>query len=152
MKAFHFQLESVLILREREEQKAKEEYGKALQTLAVAQQALSDRERMRDELGAAFAERRKHGFHAMDQNVFWSAIQQHETICKRLEELLAKAKAEAARRRAAMLLARRNREMLERLKSKRRLAHETAERRGEELLIDDMVNARHAKNLREVAA
>lgn len=152
MRTFKFQLESVLLLREREEQKSREEYGRALQSLALAEQALCDRERLRDEVGAALAERRKQGFHAAEQGIFWSAIQQHETACKRLAEIVANAKADAARRRAAMLLARRNHEMLLHLKSKRQLTHETAERRAEELLIDDMAGARHAKNSREVAA
>ena len=149
MKAFAFQLESALLLREREEQAGREAYARALQALAIAQDRLTDARTLLEELNAAFAERRKRGFKAEEQITYWRAAQQRAVEFERRKELHAQAAAEAGARRAAMIEARKRYETLLRLKSKRRQAHEAAFLRGEEKMIDDMVVARFARNRME---
>ena len=147
MKIFKFRLDSVLLLREREEQAAVLEYTRALETMARAHHSLSDARNLRDTMSAAFAERRKHGFRASDQDVFWNAMQQRHEECRQLAECFEKTVREAETRRAAMFAAKRKREMVVHLKSKQFLAHENAETRAWELQIDDIVSARYAAQL-----
>lgn len=152
MKAFVFRLQSVLLLREREEQAAQQEYAAALQALLVAQRLLQDAERLRDELDEAFAERRQHGFRAAEQNIFWASMMKHHEGCRLRAENFAKSAAEVERLRLQMLEAKRKSETMLHLKEKQQLAYKEAERHADDLLIDDMVSARYAAELRKVTA
>jgi flagellar export protein FliJ len=147
MKIFKFRLDSVLFLREREEQAAVLEYTRALEAMAQAHHALSDSRNLRDRMSAAFAERRKHGFRAAEQDIFWNAMRQRHEECKQRGELFEKTVKDAEKRRAAMFTARRKREMVLLLKSKQLQAHQTGERHAEELQIDDIVSSRYAAHL-----
>ena len=152
MKAFAFRLESVLLLREREEQAAQREYAEALQALNVAQRLLEDAERLRDELDEAFAERRKHGFRAAEQNIYWTSMVKHHEGCKLRAENFAKAVEGVELLRLQMLEAKRKHETMLHLKEKQQRVYKEAERHADELLIDDMISARYAAGLRKVTA
>ena len=151
MKAFRFGLESVLLLREREEQLTQQEYGRALQSMVLARQALSDAQKLRDEVAAIFAERRRRGFRASDQDVFWNLMKRRHNECTHLAEVFEKTVAEAERRRATMFESKRKHEMVLHLKSKQWETHDAAVRRNEELQIDDLVSTHSSANLRRVA-
>ena len=152
MKAFVFRLQSVLLLREREEQAAQQAYGLALQALSVAQQLLKDAENLRDELGAVFAERRRHGFRAADQNIYWASMLKRDEECKLRAEHFKKTAQEVDRLRSEMLEAKRKFETLLHLKDKQHLAYKEAERHADELMVDDLVSARYAAELRKATA
>jgi len=152
MKTFVFRLQSVLLLREREEQAAQLEYAEALKALLVAQRLLQDAERLRDELDEAFAERRKHGFRAAEQNIYWVSMLKHHEGCKLRAENFAKSAEEVERLRIQMLEAKRKSETMLHLKEKQQQAYKEAERHADELLIDDIVSARYASELRKASA
>lgn len=147
MKIFKFRLESVLALRERAEEKAKEEYGVALQALALAQQSLQDAIGLRDELSMAFVERQRRGIQPAEHCIFWRALEQWEEECRRRKEVAHKAVMETEGKREAMIEARRNHEKLLRLKTRQQQVHQDAAIRQEENMIDDIVGARYAARL-----
>lgn len=150
-KPFAFKLQSVLDLRARAEEQARARYADALRQEAGAQEdlraALSTLENLHEQL----AQQRGAGFRAADHQLFWSAIAEQKEVCARCEKALREAQAEAAQKRAELLHARKEREMLTRLKANQEAAHAQAASVAEAALVDDFIVSRHGFKLREEA-
>jgi flagellar FliJ protein len=142
MKAFKFSLESVLTLRRREEEAARESYSEALAFRSrcelALEQAMQDLEALQSEL----TEKRSGLTRRDDHLLFIHAIRQQKDYCTTVSQRLARAEQLVQARHGVWMEARRKTQMLERLKEKQQLRHRYEMERAEERLIDDLVAAR----------
>lgn len=150
-KPFVFKLQSVLDLRARVEEQARGRYAEALRLEARAQGELIAAQNALENFNQQLAARRGTGFRASDHQLFWSAIHQQKEICVRREKALSEALTEAAQKRSELLQARKEREMLSRLKNNQQAAHAQAAISAEAALVDDFIVSRHGFKLREEA-
>jgi flagellar export protein FliJ len=142
MKAFHFTLEAVGTLRRLQEQKAMEQYARCL---ALRRQAADGLEAVRRELSACWQEWRGRlagGFAAAEAakaHAYQRLLIQRRDECTLVLE--------AAERRAAealqfMLLARQQREIVDKFFDKQKARHQRDEVRGEQKFLDDLAGRR----------
>lgn len=152
MKTFLYRLESVLNLRARAEEQAREIYARALHARAGCEAALREARGTLEAYHAALHSAREGVSDRQSQLIFLNALQHQQAQCNRMAEQLTAAEREVAARREAMLVARREREVLSRLKLRQQSAHSAEAARAEESMIGDLISARHAMSLQEVAA
>ncbi len=152
MKAFRFRLHPVLTLRASEENKAQENYARALEAVARAERDLSDARMELERLHEGLESSRARLFRRNDQIIALNAISYQQSICERDAERLAHLKKEAQARLQDLLMAKREHEVLLRLRSKQQTQHLREAERQEQLVVDDLVMARFAAKGREVAA
>jgi flagellar export protein FliJ len=152
MKPFAFRLESVLNLRQREEERAQEVFGKAVQIRNHAALALETGRAALDDCYGALVSGRAGATNRTEQILLLNSLQQQQAHCELLTARLAAADREVAARREGFLAARRKREALTRLREKQRLTHRMEEDRAQENEIGDLITARHSRTMQEVAA
>jgi flagellar export protein FliJ len=152
MKAFTFSLESVLTLRAREEDLAREAFALAVQARDIVGRQLAEGRATIEIFHDALAGCRTGSTNRSEQIILLNALQHHQSHCGTLAIRLAAAERETAAKRDAYLTARRKREALSRLKTRKLVAHRLAEERREEAAVADVIAARHARNLQEVPA
>ncbi len=142
MRPFRFTLESVLTLRSREEETARQSYAEALafqsRTNEALEQAMNDLEALQSEL----SEKRQATSKRDDQIMFIQAIRQQRSFCDAMTQRLARAVQLVEVRMKLWLDARRKTQVLQKLKDKRAQLHEAEMRRLEEREIEDMISAR----------
>ncbi|MDB6020533.1 MAG: Flagellar export protein FliJ [Pedosphaera sp.] len=142
MKPFHFNLEAVRTLRQRQEQKALEQYA---QTLLARQQAVERLESAQRELDAAsleLADRLETGCAA--SQISQANDYQRVVIKRRDESMIALG---AAERRVnaslqAMLAARQQREIVDKFFDKQKATHQRDLARSEQKMLDDLAGRR----------
>lgn len=149
MKAFIFRLDSVLTLRKREEERAREACARALKNQSDAKQALTTANSELEACHTALSAHRSGRTNRTEQILLLSALQQQKSQCERLLARSAATDREVAMRRAELLIVRRKRETLSNLKERQRAAHRHAQERQEEATIADIITARHVLNMRE---
>lgn len=152
MKPFVFRLESVLTLRTREEERAQQVFGKAVQLRNHAALALEESRTALDVCYSAIATGRTGSTNRTEQILLLNALQQQQAHCELLASRLAAADRDVAARRGDFLTARRKREALTKLRERQRLEHRIAQDRAIDAEIADLITARHIHNLQEVAA
>lgn len=152
MKPFVFRLESVLKLRTREEERAQQVFGIAVQARNRAALALDESRAALDACYTALAAGRTGATNRTEQILLLHAVQQQQAHSELLTTRLAAADRDVAARRGEFLVARRKREALTKLREKQRLAHRVAAERAQEAEVADLITARHIHTLREVAA
>jgi len=152
MKTYTFRLQTVLNLRAREEEQARDAYAQSLHARARIENEIQQARATLDGYNAALRTAREGVSSGQHQMIFLNALQRQHTHCDRLAAELVPAEREVAKRREAMLEARRRREALTRLKEKQQSAHTAEAARAEEAMIGDLITARHALSLMEVAA
>ncbi|MGP8200997.1 MAG: flagellar export protein FliJ [Limisphaerales bacterium] len=142
MKAFHFTLEAVGTVRQRQEQKAMEQYA---QSLIVRRRALEKLEAAEWELSACWQEWRGRlagGYTAAE------AAQAHayQRSLAQIRDECAQALATAERRvnatLQAMLVARKEREVVDKCFDKQKARHQRELARGEQKFLDDLAGRR----------
>lgn len=152
MKPFKFSLESVLTVRSREEDTARQAYSEALAFQARTQeslnQALDDLEGLHGEL----SDKRVGVTRRDDQILFIQAIRQQRFFCDTLTQRLSRAAQLVEVRMQLWLEARRKTQMLERLKEKKRGQHEAEWKRIQEREIEDLITARFRQGGRAMVA
>jgi flagellar export protein FliJ len=138
MKPFRFSLQPLLVLRQRREQEAMESYA----------HALFERAQAMDQMQAA--ETRLQGAHAEWQQQAqaggWAAHlarlgQHYESLARRRDEHVALVGAAERKTQASlkeMLIARQQREAVEKCLARQRQAHELARQRLEQKFLDDL--------------
>jgi flagellar export protein FliJ len=135
-------LESVLTLRSREEETARQSYAEALafqsRTNEALEQAMNDLEALQSEL----SEKRQATSKRDDQIMFIQAIRQQRSFCDAMTQRLARAVQLVEVRMKLWLDARRKTQVLQKLKDKRSQLHDAEMRRLEEREIEDMISAR----------
>ena len=142
MKSFHFTLEAVRTLRQRQEQNAMELYAQAL---AFRQQALDRLEKAQEELNGAFRDLRtllakgcaaSEAAHAGDYN---------KSLARRRDECTLALNTAERRVNAAlqnMLGARQQRELVDKYFDKQKSRHQRDQARGEQKMLDDLAGRR----------
>lgn len=152
MKAFRYRLETVLNLRLREEEQAREVYAQSLQARARAEATLLQERSVLEQYHTALCTARAGVSDRQHQILFLNALKQQQGVCDRCSvEFLAVEKM-ANQQREIMLVVRRRREALSRLKEKRQRAWQVETARVEEAMIGDLITARYGVGLQEVGA
>ena len=149
MKAFRFRLESVLTMRTREEDRAREACAAALRNQSAVIAAIATANGELDECHTALARQRAGRTNRNEQILLLSALQQQQTNCEQLLARRAAADRDVAARRAELVLVRWKREPLSNLKERQRLAHRLEMERRQESTIADIISARHVLCMRE---
>ena len=142
MRPFKFTLESVLTLRSREAETARQSYAEALafqsRTNEALEQAMNDLDALHEEL----SEKRQATSKRDDQIMFIQAIRQQRSFCDAMTQRLARAAQLVEVRMKLWLDARRKTQVLQKLREKRSQLHNAEMRRLEEREIEDMISAR----------
>ena len=149
MKPFVFRLDTVLALRTREEDRAREVCAGALKNQSDAKQALTTANGELEDCHTALSLHRSGTTNRTEQILLLSALQAQKSQCERLLARCAATDREVAARRAELLIARRKREALSNLQERQRAAHRHAQERQEEATIADLITARHVLNMQE---
>lgn len=144
MKPFTFRLESVLAIRAREEEQARELYARVLQARTLIEAALQQARNDLEGYHRALATKREGRSRRDEQLVFLSALQYQQAYCEKMRGQLAIAERDVEARRGELLVAHSKHEALVRLKDRQGEAHETASQRAEEMALGDLITARHA--------
>ncbi len=142
MRPFRFTLESVLTLRSREEETARQSYAEALAFQARTNEALEQAMNDLDALQSELSEKRQATSKRDDQIMFIQAIRQQRSFCDAMTQRLARAVQLVEVRMKLWLDARRKTQVLQKLKEKRGQIHDAEMRRLEEREIEDMISAR----------
>ena len=142
MRPFKFTLESVLTLRSREEETARQSYAEALAFQSRTNEALDQAMNDLDALQSELSEKRQATSKRDDQIMFIQAIRQQRSFCDAMTQRLARAVQLVEVRMKLWLDARRKTQVLQKLKDKRSQIHDAEMRRLEEREIEDMISAR----------
>jgi flagellar export protein FliJ len=142
MKSFHFTLEPVLIIRERQEREAEEKYAQALADQRKALAALRDAER---ELDLAFAEHRRRLVEGapvvflVQQQLYCAHVESsRKTVANQASAAEEKVKAAVQ----AMVVARQQREVVEKFRSNQRAVYDRQLSTEEQKLLDELAGRR----------
>ena len=142
MKRFQFKLQAVLTLRQRAEQTALENYSRAIQARQTAAGRVAESEMQ-------LSEARRQWLHELADGCPAARAAQSLEFCRVLEDrkgqcdrALNLADLDLNRASQAMLLARQQREALEKLLARQRANHERHLRDEERRLIDDLIGRR----------
>jgi len=150
MKPFIFSLESILALRVREEDAAKESYAEAVsfynRTFDSLEVGLGDLEQLQGTL----SEKRQGVTKKDDQMMYLQAIRQQRGFCDTLTQRLVRAQQLQELRFRLWMEARSKTQMLEKLKEKHKQRHEAEMKRRDEKSLDDLVSARWSVGRREL--
>ncbi len=142
MKAFHFSLEAVRTLRQRQENEALEQYSRALM---VRQQAIDALDSARDRIQAHWAETRQRLSSQCSASQL-SQLQDHGRVLeRRQQECVAALRAAERGVNAAsqlMLLARQQREIVDKFRDKQLAKHQRLEALEGQKLIDELAARR----------
>lgn len=149
MKPFRFRLESVLLLRAREEDRARDACSVAMKNQATAAMELRAGNSDLDGFHAALSEKRSGTTNRTEQILFLSALQNQQANCERLVARCTAADREVAARRRELLAVRSKREALSNLKERQSGAHRIVLEKADEAAIADIISARHVLNLQE---
>ena len=152
MKPFRFRLETLLTLREREEERKREAMSYAEDRRNRAEQSLANGEAALAELDRALMTQRQGRLNCRDHLLMLHAMDMQRVECKRLANVLRQSTAEVESKRADLVEAKREHDVVLRLKEKQLTEYRKEVARQEELEIGDMIGARHALKLAEHAA
>jgi flagellar biosynthesis chaperone FliJ len=142
MKSFSFPLEAVLEARRAQEDEARQQLALALQkhleALARKQEAVDELNRLLEAMCSTSGGR----FTVADRDRAWTLRQAQEKICAELDVAAQKCGKLAAEKRTAALQKRRDRELLERLKTARRGVWQKDADRAEQHQLDEFAMTR----------
>lgn len=144
MKPFRFRLESLLTLRLREEDKRRDALAYAEERRHKAERAVAAGEAALEELENALTHQRQGRLNCRDHLLMLHAMDLQRAECRRLVHVLGQSTAEVQSKLEDMVVAKREREIVTRLKEKQQTEHLAEMARKEELEISDMIGARHA--------
>jgi flagellar export protein FliJ len=147
MKQFHFTLESVRTLRQRQEQDAMDQYAR---TLLARRQAVDRLEAVQQKLKAGWQELRQLLARGCEASNAARMHEYHRSLEKRRDDLIT-ALGVAERRvnvaLQAMLTARREREIVDKFFDKQKARHQREQVRVEQKFLDDLAGRRLASIL-----
>ena len=142
MKAFKFSLETVLNLRSREEDVAKDSYAEAVafynRTLLSLEAGVGDLEILQDTL----VTKRQGTSSKDDQLIYLQAIRQQRSFCDTLTQRLVRADQLQKVRFNVWMEARQKTQILDKLKSRHKEHHNFEVARQEEKAVDDLISTR----------
>ena len=147
MKPFHFTLEAVRTLRQRQEQNAMEQYA---QTLLTRQQTLDRLDAIQRELNEGWQELRGQLARGCTASQAAQTHDYHRALAKRRDEAIVALGLAERRVNAAlqtMLTARQQREIVDKCCENQKAAHLREQFRAEQKLLDDLAGRRSPSSL-----
>jgi flagellar export protein FliJ len=147
MKKFSFSLESVLTLRNWEEQRAQSAFGKARHDELVIRESLSETETRIEEDMADLRDGSGRVLPAGERALRWRHLIALDEVRNKMTETLMGARQNTERARKVLIDAHRRVLILEKLKARKELAHVADMRRAEDREIDELVSARFQPDL-----
>lgn len=144
MKRFDFRLKSVLVLRQRLLNEAESQYSRAIQARRGVEAQIQQAETALDSMNEMVMSVRGERFSGTQQQSYFEAMHQHRSGIKSLKEQLDKALQMEHFKRRKYIEANRDYELLEKLREKQKQKHFHEELLKEQLLQDDLFNARRA--------
>jgi flagellar export protein FliJ len=144
MKRFDFRLQSVLVIRQRLLGEAEGRYARAIQAVRAIEERIRQEQARMVALSHAVMDLQKQGnrISGIQQESLYASLRHAESVGKSLERLLREAKIVEDRERLAYIEARRDFELLEKLKERQRLHHIQLALADEQRELDDLFNAR----------
>lgn len=144
MKAFHFTLEAVRTLRQRNEQKALERYAQALLSRQRAMERLDAAQRELDRNTAALTTALQSGSEALKI----SQINDYQRVLTTARDEAAKMLGDAERQlnvaHQAMIAARQQREIVDKFFDKQKAQHQRGLLQSEQKMLDDLAGRRNS--------
>jgi flagellar FliJ protein len=147
MKRFKFSLESLLVLRQREEQAALEEYSRALLERDRAMSRVAAAETELAQTWSALRNEMADGCPAAKIAYARSYCREVEETKTQCERALQQAELKLNQANRKMVLALQSREAVEKFRDRQREGYDREMRREEQKLIDDLVSSRLAQSL-----
>lgn len=144
MKRFDFRLKSVLVLRQRLLSEAEGHYSRAIKERRAVEQQILAAENELDAINEWVLGARSDRFSGAQQQAYHDAMGVQRTNIKALQEKLKKAQQMEQFKRRKYIEANRDYELLEKLQEKQKQKHFHAELLKEQLMQDDLFNARRA--------
>ena len=144
MKRFDFRLKSVLVLRQRLLNEAEGQYSRAIQARRAVEQQIEAAEHDLDAMNVHVLGARANRFSGGQQQSYHNAMGVQRTQIKALRDKLQKARQMEHFKRRKYIEANRDFELLEKLQEKQKQKHFQAELLKEQLIQDDLFNARRA--------
>lgn len=142
MKPFKFSLEAVATTRRRAEQTAMEEYAKSLLSRQTAMSQLEAVQRDLDDAWSRLRETLESGCSASSVTRLRQQAQYLEEQRKSREEHLAQAELAVSHAMQQMLIARKQREAVEKFRGRQRLAHDRDIQRETQKFLDEIATQR----------
>ena len=143
MNRFRFRLDSVLMVRAAEETNKKREFGTVLRRVKSEEDRLREIEEHiaeNDRLAEKLGEGGTRAAELMDMSRYAGALERKKTD---QEETIARAEEFLDRKRGELVEATRRKKTLERLRERSLLEHESAERKEEQAVIDELAVQKH---------
>lgn len=146
MKAFNYRLQSLLEIRDKSREKALEEYGLYVKKRVKIEENCQQIEKQLELARKQLAKEREVNFSAVNQNYYFSSLQNVSKELEQEKELLEEAVLEEDIKKKNFLKAKSEADILEKLKIKKKQQHLYTENLKEEKAIDDIINSRLINN------
>jgi flagellar export protein FliJ len=146
MKPFHFTLEAVRTIRQRQEQVALEQYAQALLNRQLAAERLNS---IQAELDECWRELRGHMVKGCSASTVTQSHDYHRVVTRRRDEAISSLGVAERRVNAAMqmmLAARQQREIVDKSCEKQKAHYQREQFRAEQKLMDDLAGRRSSVN------
>jgi flagellar export protein FliJ len=150
MKPFKFSLQSLRTVRQRQEQEALEAYARALLERTQAQRALDRAQQDLNEAQMQWQQQAQQGCCAVEMARFATHCEQLARRRDQEREKLSQAERIVNTRLAATLHARQQREVVDKLQKRQRLAYDHEIARAEQQFLDDLAQRRPEASLTPV--
>jgi len=150
MKLFQFSLEAVLQVRTQELERARQHFAECSQWRARAAASVASTQAEIDACHEALTARREQRTSRTDQLLLLNAIQYQQSLLLRFKMELSRVERELEIRRKLMLTAQRKLDALEKLKERKKHAHEAKSQHQEDAAMDDLIAARYILQMQEV--
>jgi len=144
MKKFRFSLEAILLLREREEQRAVEKFMRASAAHRERLERLEDAERDFAKAAAELREKSARGIPGMELRQMQGHLGALEDLRKERARAAAESQAALGQARDELAAARRRKEVIDRFREKQRRKHAEAARLEELKFLDELAAGRAA--------
>jgi flagellar export protein FliJ len=147
MKRFSFRLNSVLLLRRRLLNEAEEAYTKAIQARMAVEEQLNMGNEDLNKLNSVAIASREAPVSGIQQQGFLHSLDIQKQRVNEIRKDLIRARAEENNKRKAYVEANRDFELLEKLRDRQKTKHFFNEQLKEQLIQDDLFNARRVAAL-----
>jgi flagellar export protein FliJ len=149
MKAFKFKLETVLTLREKAENEARQHHAAAGRRLEAVIAELNEAEEEQKRLTEQLEGMQRSSFRPAEREIFWNALNYQKEMCARLAVKVENARKDVEQKLQVLLDARQEHEAMMKIQEKDLQEYNREAERQERAMIDDIVTARHSSTQRQ---
>jgi flagellar export protein FliJ len=142
MKRFDFRLKSVLVLRQRLLNEAESRYTQAIQKRRDAESKMGLWKQKMNTMNSVVLETRENRISGYQQEAFIGVLKRAKTDLGKIEKEVDRTRKEELREKLAYIEANKNYELLLKLRERQHINHVLDEQFKEQLVMDDLFNAR----------